>query len=244
MSEFFKGLAFWLRGWATLLKRPKLLTLALIPLFTAIALTVALVICVFLRLPQLAQYLSGFVQHSAPLWAQTALYYSIMLSAGFLVIMSFTYMAYLIHALISSPFYSVIAEKVLQPPPKPLTWPDRMKLSWMLLKTTLLKGLIYLCLGGFLFFMSLFPGLNAFALFLTWALVAYDCLDFSFEILGLSWRQRMRRLVELRVLWMGMSLALALTLLIPGLTLLVIPGAIVGAAQALRDANESRRTTP
>lgn len=244
MSEFLQGLAFWVRGWVTLIRRPKLLALALVPLLSSIALTVTLVIGVFFQLPHWARYLTGFVQQAAPLWVQTALYYSIVLGAGFLVIISFTYIAYLIHALISSPFYSVIAEKVLVDPgsEKKLDWRERIRLSWMLFKITLLKAVLYLFLGAVLFLMSLLPGLNAAALFCTWALVAYDCLDFSFEILGLSWRERMRRLFEKRLLWMGMSFGLALTLLIPGLTLLVIPGAIVGAAQSVRDKNESPRT--
>lgn len=237
MSEFFLGLAFWVRGWATLLHRPKLLALALVPVFSSIVLTGVLVIGVILRLPQWARYLTGFVQEAAPLWVQAALYYSIVLGAGFLVIMSFTYVAYLIHALIASPFYSIIAERILLEPgaDEKANWRDRVRLSWGLFKITLLKAVLYLFLGAVLFLMSFFPGLNAAALFCAWALVAYDCLDFSFEILGLSWRERLRRLFEKRILWMGMSFGLALTLLIPGLTLLVIPGAIVGAAQSLRD---------
>ncbi len=67
--------------------------------------------------------------------------------------------------------------------------------------------------------------------------LAFDSLDYSFEALGMGFRERLRYLIKEWSQWFGMATSLALTLLMPGLTLLIIPGAVVGAALILKEQN-------
>ena len=78
------------------------------------------------------------------------------------------------------------------------------------------------------------PVLNLLAVSAAMLLLAFDSMDYSFETLGWGLRQRLRYLRREWVQWSGMAAGLALTLLLPGLTLLVIPGAVVGAAMLVK----------
>jgi CysZ protein len=100
---------------------------------------------------------------------------------------------------------------------------------------SLLKTLLLLAVGFILFVFSFLPVLNFFAVGGALMILALDCMDYSLEALGYGFRQRMAYFVKNPAQWLGMSLGLGLTLLVPGLTLLVIPGAVTGAALIVKD---------
>jgi uncharacterized protein involved in cysteine biosynthesis len=103
-----------------------------------------------------------------------------------------------------------------------------------MLRVSLLKSLALLPLGFCLFVFSFLPVLNLISLAGAMMVLAFDCMDYSLEALGLGFRRRIRYMRRHLAQWLGMWGGLAWTLIVPGLTLLIIPGAIVGAAMVVK----------
>lgn len=156
---------------------------------------------------------------------------------GILVTLIVLYIVYALHAIVAQPFYSLLAERTLK-------LQGRVTASnlgfWSMLRVSVIKGCVFLTLGVVLLLVSFIPVVNVIAVCGTLLLFAYDCFDYAFEAQRLGFRDRIRYVMKNKSQWTGMSSGLALTLLLPGLTLLVIPGAVVGAALILKEANESR----
>jgi CysZ protein len=107
-----------------------------------------------------------------------------------------------------------------------------------------LKGAVFAVCGVFLFVLSFIPVINLLAVAAAMFLLAFDCMDYALEARRLKFRQRLRYVFRNKAQWAGMATGLALTLLLPGLTLLVIPGAVTGAALNLKETDESRTSAP
>jgi uncharacterized protein involved in cysteine biosynthesis len=91
-----------------------------------------------------------------------------------------------------------------------------------------------------LFVFSFVPGINVLAFVLTLMMLSFDCMDYTFDAMGLGLRDRLLYLTARWQQWAGMATSLALTLLVPGLTLLMVPGAVVGAAVIFKGWNNKR----
>lgn len=227
MSDFWGGLLVWINGWKFILRHRSLMAFAAIPFLISLVSAVAAVWLISIYYPILMNSLVlswlGAIQS---VWL-TLLIKPLIWIGGLLVTLVILYGVYVLHAIVAQPFYSVLAEKTLKlAGRKP---PMHLPLGAML-KTSVIKGFIFLTAGVLLFFCSFIPGLNVIAIFMTLMLVAYDCLDYSLEARGLGLRSRFGYAFRHFARWAGVAAGLALTLLLPGLTLLVIPGAVVGAA--------------
>lgn len=228
MNDFFIGAGFWWRGWAHLIAHPRLLLLALFPSIITILLTMVFIALVFVQLPDWVQALSTWLIGSETSWWADVLYYSVVLFGGLLIMVGFLYVGYLLHRVIAAPFYSVLAEKVLRSKGVPVhsNLANVLRMLWVSLGQTF----VFVVLGIMLFLVSLFPALNILAFAVTLLLVAFDLCSFAFESMGYGLRQRLDFLNQNKQVWAGMGLGIAITLLVPGLTLLVLPGAVTGAA--------------
>lgn len=233
MSDFRSGLTFWWRGWAHLLQNRKLLVYALMPALFAIAFAGGFVWMIF-------TYLGGWVQGlvvaisgiTSGFWYDV-IYYPLVVGSGLIVFIASIYASYLGQKILAVPFYSLLAEKTLVQAGKKTrsSWSDALRM----LKTGLAKTLLLLLVGLVLFVFSFIPVLNIVAISCALFILAFDCIDYSFECMGMNLKQRLRYLFRERAQWAGMAAGLALTLLVPGLTLLVIPGAIAGGALILKE---------
>ncbi len=147
---------------------------------------------------------------------------------------------FIYHALrlIAVPFFSLVVERTLHRLGKKSGGTRMWKQTFKMFRVSVVKTLMFLGLGGVLLLFSFLPVLNIFAYTAALFLVAFDCMDYSLEAVGYGLGQRMRYMFREWSQWTGMAAGLALTLLLPGSTLLVIPGAVVGAALIFKPENQ------
>lgn len=242
MSGFRSGLTFWIRGWAFILTHRGLLALALAPLLLS-ALVVSAI--AYLVLEHLGPWLNvallglGFYAEG---WLHDFTFYSLFGITLVLIGIISLYALLWVHLLFTAPFYSLMADRALTlAGRRPVRRVSTARMIWAgLLKTALLAFASFA-----LFVFSFFPGVGAVVLVAGLFILAFDLIDYAFEAAGFTLRERFAYLALERGQWAGMATALALTLLLPGLTLFVAPGAVVGGAlilnlQAREETNGSR----
>ncbi len=234
MSEFLGGLSFWWRGWVFLLKSPRFLTLAILPLILSMLFIVPFFWFIFSQLPQWSTVLvSVLLGWTTEFW-QDVVYYPLFLSALLAVIIGSFFLVYVLHSILAIPFYSRLAEQTVT-----LRGKKSQGLSfWRMLRAGLIKTAVLLPVGFIFFLISFVPGLNLIALFGSMLILAFDIIDYSFEAVGFGFRERVGYLLRHRGQWLGMAAGLALTLPVPAFTLLIIPGAVTGAALILKIEHE------
>lgn len=243
---FVRGLGFWVRGWGFLLRDRWLILFALVPFLLAVA---------------VAGYSMSFVFHSLPAWVTNFvalflspssswfdwLYYPFWVASAVLILVSGIVVAYLGHALISIPFYALLADRTLTlqgaKRDEPLHFGKWLRNSLRMLRVGLMKTALFIAIGVVLFVLSFVPIVNIPAMFGALMIVAFDQLDYSFEALHLGLRQRIGFAASHSGAWAGMACGLGLTLLIPGLTLVIAPGAVVGAALLIKESGHGSQNS-
>ena len=224
------GLLVWISGWKYIFRHRSLMAVAAIPFLISAAAAGASIWFITIYYPLLMNslvmsWLSGIESTWLALLIKPLIWIG-----GFVVTLVILYAVYVMHAIVAQPFYSVLAEKTLKL--SGIAVLQGLSLSAML-KTSVIKGVIFLCVGVLLFVCSFIPGLNVVAIGGTLMLVAFDCLDYALEAQGFPLRRRFAYARANKAQWFGIAAGLGLTLLLPGLTLLVIPGAVVGSALIL-----------
>jgi len=238
LQEFYHGLKFWLSGWKFIFQNRTLLALAAIPFCIVLLAAGSLGWVLWHLLPGWVQHLIGWIGVAQGAWHKV-LYYPMLASLTLLVFISSLYVIYLLHGLIAIPFYAILADRSLGLLDKKLDdrrmWREWAKNTLRMIRISLLKTLILLLVGIVLFVFSFLPVLNVLAICGALLILASDCMDYTLEALGYGLRQRFAYFFRNWAQWLGMAAGLALTLLVPGLTLLVIPGAVVGAALIVKN---------
>jgi uncharacterized protein involved in cysteine biosynthesis len=229
VDGFVEGMSFWWKGWRYLVVRRRLLALALAPTLLALIATTLLLLTILSYLPWWMQTLIRYWVGLPDGFWHNLLYYPLLIGSAFLFLVSSIYVVYVMQGLIAIPFYSMLADRTLEElgkKPQAIRWRH-----WFALQVRgVVKSLVLLMIGVVLLVLSFIPVLNLLALVAAMLILAFDLLDYSFEVLGFDLRTRLRYCRRERAQWAGMATGLALTLLIPGLTLLVTPGAVVGGA--------------
>lgn len=221
-------------GWRQILTNRRLMAIAIVPFLISFFAAVAAIWAAWIYHPIfLAAFLPAWVQTLPGPW-HGLVYYPVAFASGVLAALASLYVIYILHAILAVPFYALLAERALAMEGKRTVGSG---FNFRLLAQGLIKGLVFIGAGLLLFVLSFIPVVNLLAVTGTLLLLAYDCMDYSLEAKGLDWRERLRYMRMHRAQWAGMAGALALTLLLPGLTLLVIPGAVVGAAMILNEAH-------
>jgi CysZ protein len=230
-EEFTEGLCFWFRGWLHNFRQPNLLFLCLVPLFLTCLVTVPLLWILFSYLPVWSRDLAGFLLGWSSQFWRDVIFYPLVLSAGLAVLAGLFFCFYLLHALLAIPFYSLLADRVIDSLGKK---PVKSASFLRMLRAGIFKTVLLLSAGLAFFLCSFIPGLNLAAIVGATLILAFDVMDYSFESAGFGFRQRLKYFLSHRAQWLGMATGLALTLPIPALTLFVLPGAITGAALILK----------
>lgn len=162
-------------------------------------------------------------------WLQTP----ILILVGFVTILLWTFIFQSIAALILSPFYSFLIERVLTLQGfkgfENLSLWARLLLSVRILKASLLKSVLFLVMGIVLFILSFVPALNMVALYLGMCLLAADNFDLVYEAKGLNFSKRMKGLWKKRLNVMGLGLFYFICSFIPGLNLILTSFVVIGA---------------
>jgi len=235
---FFDGLTFWFRGWGVLLRDRWLILFALFPFVFALSIAGYTFTHIFALLPVWATgFVSWFLTPDS--WWFNLVYYPFWLVSAVLIFISAIAVAYFGHALISIPFYAQLADRTLSKFGAKKSEPFQLK-HWLrnslrMLRVGLMKTMLFIFLALTLFILSFIPLVNIAAMFGTLMILAFDLMDYSLESLQYGFRRRVGFATGNKRMWAGMACALGLTLFIPGLTLVIAPGAVVGAALLVKE---------
>lgn len=247
MPGFFDGFTFWMRGWRMLVGEKSLMALAVIPLTIAVTVGGFATYTLFTNLPV---WVSGFVTWimgtTTGFWAQV-LYYPMIVGSAIVFFIASVFVGYIAHAILAIPFYALLAERALGilglKPSLPFDFKSWTRNSLRMFRASAVKTILFLIFGAVLFVLSFIPVINVLAVSGTLLILSFDLLDYSLESLNYGLRQRFAFILKRKGMWAGMACGLGLTLFIPGLTFVVAPGAVIGGAILLKEADESR-TSP
>jgi CysZ protein len=237
VSSIFVGWGFLLRGWREIFARPRLLIWLVFPLCINAVLSWALFFHGWQSLGAWTTTAVGFLLPAVHgVWA-TVTYH--VLFATFAIGFFFVgvYILILASTVLNAPFYNLMVEQLLLDrgylTARSRSFAGWAAVSWRMLGVSLRKLLLFGALGVCVFLASFVPVLNIFAGFVGLMMVAFDCADYTFE--NLEWGLGRRVLFFLRniLVFVGMGLILGLPALIPGALLLLMPGAVAGAAVTL-----------
>ncbi len=140
--------------------------------------------------------------------------------------------------LIASPFYGLLAERVLMKQGV-LAEGKTSAGHWVLgrfrmTRGAFVKAVLFLIIGLILGLLSFVPGVGLFTAFAFLVLLAYDVVDYALE--AMAWKSA-RRLVFFRehfAVFLGLGTALGLVFLIPGLNFFVLPASVAGGSDLVR----------
>ncbi len=226
-----------------MLKNRSLLVLAIAPLAISLSLLVFGLVYFF---SNMAVWVNGAVLYflgSPDSWWFAWLYWPTLIVAGALMSVAATYLAYVVQSIVAIPFYAVLSERVLlklgSKTQTQLKMGEWVRFNLQMVRVGLVKSFLFLILAVLLFGASFIPGLGFVSMFGALLIMSFDCMDYSFEAMGWRFRERLSYQRRNGRQWLGAATGLGLTLLVPGLTLLVIPGAVVGGAILIHESRSS-----
>lgn len=238
MSEFTSSILFWVRGWQHILSRRPLMTIAIFPFFLVFLAAIGLGVLLWVYVPSWVYAVMMGLGFSEGFWYQL-LYYLALISIALVSVIGSVYIVYVLQQLLAIPFYSLLAERTLIGVGKKADTKMAFRIwaahNFRMLRISLIKLLVVLPAALLFLVFSFVPLLNLFAVVGVLLILSSDAMDYSHEAMGWGFRQRMEYYKRHWKQWFGMAAGLALTLPLPGLTLLAIPGAVVGAALIVKN---------
>jgi CysZ protein len=229
MSDFLMGFRAIPRGYALYKLHVVYRKWILIPLFIDICLF-------FLALYVGTSWIQGVVSTGlvwmfgdiTQMWYWGLIYYPAFFALWLALFFFSLFVTVAIANVLASPFYSFLAEahvRVGAAVPTSL---------WRQIKVALRKAIMFGCLGVVFFVCSFFPILNIISTYLGFVVLALDATDYSLEVLSDQWRARMNYFKQHKGFLFGLGASLALTALVPGLILLAMPFAVLGASDYVK----------
>ncbi|MBC86337.1 MAG: hypothetical protein CL677_04080 [Bdellovibrionaceae bacterium] len=243
-NKFGNGLLVLFRGWATLKEYPSLKKWILLPLLVDLLVFViglvtlggwiqGLILSMSTWLVGLLSFLQSFE------WIFGLIYYPLLFIAFVAFAILWIYLTFIIGTIVAAPFNALLAEKTLLQL-KVIEEESFSLKSWIgftlrMLVAALTKAVVFSLFGVVLFICSFIPGLNIVSAYGALLIVTFDCFDYSYEVLGLNFGQRIKTFLGSLPMASGMAAGMGATLIIPGSTLLLLPLAVVGASRLLAD---------
>lgn len=245
IDQFLCGFLFIFKGTKILFQKSELLKWAIIPFIINFIIIILAFKWGIGQSDEIVSQTIGFFGGSEGLFYKI-LYYPIKLTFILTYSVTIIYLSFLLATAIASPFNAILAEKTLFHlgfiQEKSFNLVFWLKASFKMFLAALLRAVIFLIAGTIIFILSFIPVINFFSTFAAFLIIALDCMDYSMEACLMSLRQRWEYFLKTPFYFCGMALALSLTVLIPGLTLLLLPSSVVGAAWIMtktKDCNEA-----
>ncbi len=138
---------------------------------------------------------------------------------------------YLCLIVVAGPFYALMVENIFRQSFPEHSSKTSVRVLLSLFFLSLLKVIVFLVAGLFCFFLSFIPPFGFVVPIILGLLVAYDCVDYAFEIDYLSLRQRGAFFSQHFFEFLGLGLAILGTSLVPGLFFVLLPIFICGATK-------------
>jgi CysZ protein len=240
MTGFFHGLFAPLYGVRRLMVDKRLRTLSILPLLIALIagslMTIAGLYGLSRVIGSIAMTLGGLVGFDPDGFMNLAIMI-LLWPIGLLVLGVGVYMGIRI---IAAPFYSYLAERALvsmgtcQDSNFNLrSLPQWLWVTLRMLMVSLLKAVIFAVASILLFVLSMVPVLNVVAALGFMHMIAFDISDYSFEAMGWTLERRFQHVREHAMAYTGLACGLGLAMAIPGLNLVLLPAAVIGASETL-----------
>lgn len=231
MKSIFRGFAFHFQGIQLVLTSAHVRRLFWLPLIVQILTFVALFTILIWSGSSLVSKLTP--EYSEGFWSQTLYYISQLISYIILTIIS-GILSYGIGRVLALPFYSLMAEHVLTvygqqsfPKLNAMQW---IKFNISMIWVSILRLAILLVPSAILLLLAFVPIVQIVATLAALFLLAMDVTDYALEVSGKSLKARFRFIGQHKGELFGFSLGLGLTLLIPGLNLLLFPMTVASAS--------------
>lgn len=166
---------------------------------------------------------------SVPEWIVTF----VLWIAGVFASIAVLVISYATARLLAGSFLSLLAERILKEDglAPDLSMIEQLKLMSRMFMISLNKGVIFFAAGILFFVFALVPGLNAAAGLGLLLLLAFDTVDYSLEIYGLSLSERFAFVKKNAAAFAGVVTAVGFVLWIPVLNVLLFPALVAGAAE-------------
>lgn len=239
---FGQGFLSPIRGLELIASNRRVRRLAIVPF----ALTFLVFIAgVFLGLP--------FIVHLIPFIAQNgvnaigfatgsfgfiAMYWLVTVLAWPVAAFALLFVLFLISRLLATPFYSLLAERVLierkLKPDDPFALSVWLRTLVPLMIVAIVKTVLFLIVGAMLFVLSFIPGLGAVTAFGFLLMAAFDVVDLSMEAMQMSLGERLKLFASEIPAFSGLAAAMGLVFLLPGLNFFLFPAAVAGGSEIIR----------
>ncbi|MBK7889450.1 MAG: EI24 domain-containing protein [Bdellovibrionales bacterium] len=234
MSAFFFGLTAVWHGYRAIFNSQRLKLWALLPIVVAVIVFLAFGTVGLAQIAQWNPIVTTSLLSLVGLEGVAWLWWFVAIGLWPIWFLLLGLALYLLARLIVAPLYSMLAERTLIETGVRVDEPFRA-LSWMALTArmawiSLLKTALFAVVGMLLFGFSFIPGLNVLATIGFVHIVAFDICDYSFEAMGWPLAARFRHFRAHWPVFSGFAFGLGVAMLIPGLNLLLLPGAVVGGA--------------
>ncbi len=243
MSDFFYGLTALFRGFQILVGDSKLRTWSLIPFAVALVLgtliTISGLYFIGGSIGSFAVSLGSWISLAPGSWAIFAL----TLVLWPIALLALGVAVYVSVRLVVAPFYSILAELALVVIGMRKDQPFQMR-EWLvftvrMLLVSLVKSLIFAVAAAILFMCSLIPLINLIATMGFVLILAFDVSDYSFEAMGWGIRRRFQHFRSHLAMYSGFAVGLGSVLVIPGMSVIIMPAAVVGGGLLLKRSADS-----
>ncbi|MCB0363968.1 MAG: EI24 domain-containing protein [Bdellovibrionaceae bacterium] len=232
-----RGFSFLTEGLRLIRDNPDLRKWAVVPFVIDLILVVAGFLGGSALLPGWVAAGVGWVIPATTGWIFSVFYYPVLFFFWLVFLIVWVYLIYLLASVVAAPFNAILAERTLMKigmiAERPFNMAKWTATSVKMMVTALIKAGVFLILGIFIFALSFVPVLNVLSSYLALMVMSFDSMDYSYEILELNLRERLKVFKQVFPEANGMAGAFAVTLLLPGLTLLAMPAAVVGGASIL-----------
>lgn len=242
MNDFLFGLSTVFRGFAVLVSDSKLRMWSLIPFLVALILGTAITISglYFIggSIGSVAITLGSWLSLNPGSWGTVAL----TLALWPIALLALGVAVYVCVRLIVAPFYSILAELALVVIGLRKDQPFRAR-EWVIftlrmLSVSIVKSLIFAVAAGILFVCSLIPVVNLLATIGFVLMLSFDVSDYSFEAMGWGIRKRFQHFRRHLSMYSGFAFGLGMILVIPGMSVVIMPAAVVGGSLLLKKSIE------
>lgn len=234
MSPFSRGLFLIFSGFQFVINFPKIIRWILVPVI------INLLIFGFVSNYSLGWSMdlsTGLLDLLYFDWLKWVFYYPIVIMAGGIALVLSVLLSYALATIVNIPFLAHLSLVSIALSGgkgiETLTWKEWFALNSNMIRASVKKSLVFLGLSVLIFLLSFIPGLNVLSVAFGLFVLAFDAMDYSFENRGMLLSDRWAFLKRHIPFFSGVTLSMGLTLFIPGLTLMIMPFLVVGAANYL-----------
>jgi CysZ protein len=235
--NFFKGISCLPKGIKEILSDKRIFIYTLVPMLLS-----AVVVYfgfyygwdwtgIYLK-KQLSQYLGKWISENGYMFKIIFSMFNFIAKVVFTVLT--IYLGFVLVQIISIPFYALSCERILM---KRNLFPNRnfdlgiwIRLNLRLFIISIIRMIIFMFFGIIVFLISFIPGLQVLAMIYSGYVMGIDSMDYTLEIYEMSLGRRFVLYFQHLGFFMGLAVVLLPSLFIPGLTLILLPIAVVGSA--------------